>query len=122
VSLSQNLLFKTNSDKIDNNGQLAIRTLAQVLTQNPDIEITVEGHTDSDGTADYNWDLSTARATSVVKLLASSGVDPKRITAAGRSMFQPVVENNSPENKSRNRRVDIILSPRLDQLFQIIRS
>lgn len=121
VSLSQNLLFKSASDKIDDKGKQAIQQLSQVLNTNPDIEITVEGHTDTDGSAEFNWDLSTSRATSVVKLLASNGVDQKRITAAGRSFFAPLVANDSAENKSKNRRVEIILSPKLDELYQIIK-
>lgn len=122
VSLSQNLLFKSASDRIDPKGQQALQQLAKVLTANPEIEVTVEGHTDTDGTADYNWDLSTSRATSVVKLLASSGVEQKRMTAAGRSYFYPIAPNDTAENKSKNRRVEIILSPRLDELYQIIRN
>ncbi len=122
VSLSQNLLFKSGSDQIDVKGKQAIQQLAQVLSANPDIEITVEGHTDTDGTAEYNWDLSVSRATSVVKILAGNGVDQKRMTAAGRSFFVPLVPNTTAENKSKNRRVDIILSPKLDELLQIIRS
>jgi chemotaxis protein MotB len=122
VSLSQNLLFKTGSDKIDPKGVQAIRQVAEVLKQNPDIDINVEGHTDSDGSADRNWDLSVSRATSVVKVLTSTGVESSRITASGRAFFQPVAPNDTPANKALNRRTEIILSPKLDQLFQLIRN
>ncbi|TVQ49432.1 MAG: hypothetical protein EA362_04450 [Saprospirales bacterium] len=120
VSLSQELLFAVGSDVIDAKGREAIITLAEVLKQNPDVAITVEGHTDSDGSADRNWDLSVSRATSVVKILTRSGVDPKRITASGRALFDPVAPNDTPENKALNRRTEIILSPDLEKLFQLI--
>ncbi|MCP3933632.1 MAG: OmpA family protein [Bacteroidetes bacterium] len=119
VSLSQNLLFKTGSNKVDWKGKKAIRQLADVLKVNPDIEISVEGHTDADGTIENNWDLSVSRATSVVKILTASGVDPKRVLASGRSFYFPISDNETSEGKSKNRRVDIILSPNMNALFQI---
>lgn len=119
VSLSQNLLFKAGSDKVEANGQSALTKLAKALDDNPDIEIVVEGHTDNAGGVDYNWDLSTRRATSVVKLLALNGVSPDRMVASGRGMHHPVVPNNSEANKAKNRRTEIILSPKLDKLFQL---
>lgn len=122
VSLSQNLLFKTGSDKIDPKGVQAIRQVAEVLKQNPDIDINVEGHTDSDGSADRNWDLSVSRATSVVKIITAAGVEPSRVTASGRAFYQPVAPNDSADNKGRNRRTEIILSPKLDLLFQLIQN
>ncbi len=120
VSLSQNLLFASGSDKIDWKGKKAIIQLAEVLRDNNDIQINVEGHTDSDGSADRNWDLSTSRATAVVKVLTGQGVDPKRVTASGRGLYDPVAPNSSKDNKARNRRTEIILSPNLDQLYKVI--
>ncbi len=120
VSLSQELLFAVGSDVIDAKGREAIITLAEVLNENPDVAINVEGHTDSDGSADRNWDLSVSRATSVVKILTRSGVDPKRITASGRALYDPVAPNDSPENKRMNRRTEIILSPDFEKLYQLI--
>lgn len=120
VSLSQNLLFKSNSDKIDWKGKTAIKSLADVLNANPDIAIEVEGHTDSDGSAAKNWDLSVKRATSVTKILTGYKVDPKRITASGRSYFVPVASNATWAGKAKNRRTEIILSPKLDELYNII--
>ncbi len=120
VSLSQELLFAVGSDVIDAKGREAIITLAEVLKQNPDVAINVEGHTDSDGSADRNWDLSVSRATAVVKILTRSGVDPKRITASGRALYDPVAPNDSPANKALNRRTEIILSPDFERLYQLI--
>ncbi|MBR9922678.1 MAG: OmpA family protein [Bacteroidetes bacterium] len=120
VSMSQNLLFRSGSDKIDNKGKQALQQLAAVLNDNPDIDITVEGHTDSDGSATLNWDLSVSRATTVVKVLTDNGVDPTRITASGRGLYSPVAPNDSADNKARNRRTEIILSPRLQSIFDII--
>jgi chemotaxis protein MotB len=120
VSLSQELLFKSGSTKIDKKGRKAIIELAGVLIQNPNVEITIEGHTDSDGSESQNWKLSTERALSVLRLLRDNGVDPTRITAAGRAYFDPIRPNDSEANKALNRRTEIILSPNLDQLYDII--
>lgn len=120
VSLSQNLLFRSGSKTINAAGKEAIGRLAQVLNANPDISITVEGHTDTDGTADLNWDLSVGRATSVVKELTRSGLDPKRIIASGRGEFFPVATNTNEQGKAQNRRTEIILTPKLDALFDLI--
>ncbi len=120
VSLSQNLLFASNSDNIDWKGKKAIRSLAEVLKQNPDINITVEGHTDPDGSPAKNWDLSVRRATAVVKILTETNVNADRITASGRSFYYPIASNATAAGKAKNRRTEIILSPRLDQLYKII--
>lgn len=120
VSLSQELLFQSGSDNIDAKGRRALQQLARALNQNPEIEIKVEGHTDNVGTAAANWDLSVRRATSVVKVLTTFGVDPARITAAGRGLHAPIASNNTAAGRAQNRRTEIVLSPRLDQLFQLI--
>ncbi len=120
VSLSQNLLFASNSDKIDWKGKTAIKSVADVLNRNPDIKIEVEGHTDSQGSAAKNWDLSVRRATSVTKVLTTYKVDPKRITASGRSYYFPVATNMNAAGRAKNRRTEIILSPKLDELYRII--
>lgn len=121
VSMSQNLLFKSGSDQVDQKGKEALKKLAEVLNKNPDIEIMVEGHTDTDGTADFNWDLSVARATEVVKVLTTNAVEPKRITAAGRAFFVPIDSNDTDAGKARNRRTEIILSPKFDQLYELLK-
>jgi len=120
VSLSQGLLFKTGSDNIDWKGKKAIMQLADVLKNNNDINIMVEGHTDSSGSADKNWDLSVRRATSVVKVLTGQGVDPTRVTAAGRALYAPLASNGTSDGKAKNRRTEIILTPDLDELYRLI--
>ena len=122
VSLSQNLLFAKGSNVIDPAGRDAIKKLAGVLKDHPDIQINVEGHTDSDGTPEKNWDLSVTRATSVVKTLTNSGLNPAQVTASGRAFYYPKAPNDTEENKGINRRTEIILSPDLDALFELIGS
>lgn len=119
VSMSQNLLFKPGSDKVEPKGVEALGKLAKALNDNPNIEIIVEGHTDNTGGVDYNWNLSTDRATSVVKILSVSGVLPHRMTASGRGMHHPIVPNDSEANKAKNRRTEIILSPNLDKILSL---
>ena len=103
-----------------------LKKLSKVLEANVDINIMVEGHTDNvpyKGTDQLldNWDLSTKRATTVIRiLLGSSGIKPERITAAGRSEYVPVDKANTSETRSKNRRTEIILSPKLDELLKII--
>jgi len=121
VSLSQNLLFPSGSNEIDWKGRQALMKVAEALKSNPDINITVEGHTDSDGTASKNWDLSVLRATTIVKLLATYGVPSDRLTASGRAFYAPVASNDTRAGKGLNRRTEIILSPQLDQLYNLIR-
>lgn len=121
VSLSQKLLFSKGSDQIDSKGKNALQKLAVVLKTRDDIDILVEGHTDPDGNAENNWDLSTKRATSVVKLLQNEGVNPSHLTASGRALYDPIAENDTEANKSKNRRTEIILSPKLDQILELIR-
>lgn len=120
VSLSQNLLFPSGSKNINSAGKAAISSLASVLKTNQDINITVEGHTDADGDPSFNWDLSVGRATTVVKELTYNGVSPQRIIAAGRGEFFPVATNSTTQGKSQNRRTEIILTPNLDQLFNLM--
>lgn len=117
--MSQNLLFKAGSDKVEANGTAALANLAKALNDNPDIEVIVEGHTDNAGGVDYNWNLSVNRATSVVKILAINGVAPHRMVASGRGMHHPVVPNDSAANKAKNRRTEIILSPNLDKILEL---
>lgn len=119
LSLSQNLLFAKGSDQLDAKGKTALAQLAKALNDNPNIEITVEGHTDNAGSVNYNWDLSVRRATEVVKLLALNGVLPNRMEAAGRGMHQPIVPNDTEANKAKNRRTEIILTPNLDKLMEL---
>ncbi len=126
VSMEEKLLFASGKWDVSNEGIKAIKDLAKVLEQNPDINILIEGHTDNvpltgQNQVKDNWDLSTMRATSIVKILLANGkVNPIRLVASGRGEFLPVVPNDSASNKAKNRRTEIILSPKLDELMQII--
>lgn len=120
VSLSQKLLFEKGSDRIDSKGQNALSKIADVLKDRNDLNIVVEGHTDVDGDPNYNWDLSTKRATAVVKLLQQTGVNPDHLTASGRGFYEPIAKNDTEENKQKNRRTEIILSPKLNQVLELI--
>ena len=125
VSLSEQLLFKSGSTKVDPKGQEALKKLAAVLQEQKDVNVVVEGHTDNvpmrgTGAIQDNWDLSALRATDIARLLTASGVEPSRITASGRSQYVPVAANDTPQDKALNRRTEIILTPKLDELFQIL--
>jgi chemotaxis protein MotB len=126
VSLEEKLLFKTGQWNVDPKGQEAIKQLSEVLAQNSDINIMVEGHTDDvpmhgSGEVKDNWDLSVMRATAVVKILTQNKqIDPKRIIAAGRSEYLPLSPDKTAEGRQMNRRTEIILTPNLDELLKII--
>ena len=127
VSLEEKLLFKTASWEIDANGRSALKQLSGVLEKNPGIQVLIEGHTDNvpynpgGGQLRDNWDLSVKRATTVVRtLLEGSKIDPKRLTAAGRSEYIPVDPANTAEARQKNRRTDIILTPDLTALYDLI--
>ncbi|TFZ65380.1 cell envelope biogenesis protein OmpA [Hymenobacter sp. UV11] len=126
VSLSEQLLFKSGATKVDPAGQDALVKLANALTGNKDVNILVEGHTDNvpikgvvNGAKD-NWDLSVLRATEITRLLTAAGIDPTQITPSGRGQYLPVAANDTPQDKALNRRTDIILTPKLDELFSIL--
>jgi chemotaxis protein MotB len=127
VSLTDKLLFDTGSIVIDDKGKQALLQLANVLNTQPEINISVEGHTDSQkvnnlGQIKDNWDLSVLRATSVVRYLTElQTVSPERLTATGKGQFQPIALGNSTEIRSRNRRIEIVLSPKLDELYNLIK-
>ncbi len=127
VSLDEKLLFKTASWEIDANGRNALKKLAGVLEKNPGIQVTIEGHTDNvpynPGSSQLkdNWDLSVKRATTVVRvLLEGSKIRPERLTASGRSEYQPVDITNTTEARQKNRRTEIILTPDLTELYKLI--
>lgn len=127
VSLEENLLFSSGSYQVSVQGASAIRKVAEVLANNHDINVMVEGHTDpvpyKSGVLLDNWDLSVKRATSVTRiLLENKGIDPSRIIAAGRGEFVPVTTNETAVGKRKNRRTEIILTPRLDQILNILES
>jgi chemotaxis protein MotB len=126
VSLQENLLFPSGSAVVNPKGKEALGKLATVLNQNPDITVDIEGHTDSIPIhAKYqdNWDLSLARAASIVRILTVDyRVDPTRVIASGHSQYDPVQTNSTPEGRQLNRRTDIILSPRLDELYKLLQT
>jgi chemotaxis protein MotB len=126
VSLADKLLFPSGSIVINENGKAALKQFAAVLNKEPDINIAVEGHTDNQkvnnlGQIKDNWDLSVLRATSVTRFLTETeNVDPHRLTATGKSEFQPNDPANTPEARAKNRRIEIVLSPKLDELYNLI--
>jgi chemotaxis protein MotB len=128
VSLEEKLLFASGKWDVSKDGTSALKDLAKVLEKNPDINVLIEGHTDnvplnSQNQVEDNWDLSVMRATSIVKILLANGkINPTRLVASGRGEFLPVEPNTSAANKAKNRRTEIILSPKLDELMQIIGS
>jgi chemotaxis protein MotB len=127
VSLSEQLLFASGSAEVNPKGRDALLKLAEVLNKDPDFEVVIEGHTDNVPikTAIFkdNWDLSVLRATSVVRLLIWSGkMDPKRLVPSGRGEYFPVADNADRNARKLNRRTEIILSPRLDELISLLKT
>ncbi|MGL5706233.1 MAG: OmpA family protein [Tannerellaceae bacterium] len=125
VAMSDKLLFQSGSAKLDKRGKEALEKLAEVLNSQNDIDVYIEGHTDSKpiNTAQFkdNWDLSVIRATSVVRILTQEyGVNPLKVVPSGRGEFMPVDDNETNEGRSKNRRTEIIIAPKLDKLLQIL--
>jgi len=125
VSLQDKLLFKSGSVVVDPKGKEALKTLAEILISTVDINVIIEGHTDnvSIKTEQFkdNWDLSTARATTIVRLLTDDyGFDPNRITSSGKGQFHPIQPNETDEGRAANRRTEVILSPDLNELYKLL--
>lgn len=126
VSMENKLLFASGSWNVGSEGQKAISELANVLAQNPDISVLIEGHTDNvpyggKGPLKDNWDLSTKRATEVLKLLLkNNSINPQNLTAAGRGKYAPVVSNETAAGKAKNRRIEVVLEPQLDQINKLL--
>ncbi len=126
VSLDEQLLFKSGSTVVDPKGVSALKKLADVLAVNTDINIMVEGHTDdvpyiASEAIKNNWDLSVKRATAIVRILMENKkIEGSRIIAAGRSKYHPIINSKAPDARKKNRRTEIILTPKLDELFQIL--
>lgn len=125
VALSDKLLFQSGSATVDKRGKEALAKLASVLNQQKDVDVNIQGHTDTKPihTARFadNWDLSVIRATSVVRILTTEyGVSPLQIEPSGKGEFVPVADNESAEGRSKNRRTEIIIAPKLDELLKII--
>lgn len=125
VDISDKLLFKSASYEVTDRAKEVLGKVAKVLNAQPEIEFMVEGHTDSlpiksTGILD-NWDLSVKRATTVVRILQDTyGLDPKRMTAAGRSQYLPITDNSTAEGRAANRRTRIVILPQLDQFFKLL--
>jgi len=126
ISMENKLLFKSGKWDIEREGKKALTQLSRVLEKNPDISILIEGHTDnvpftSIGDVESNWDLSTKRATAVVKiLLKNNQILPQNLTAAGRSEYLPIAPNSSKEGRASNRRIEVILSPSLEKITKLL--
>ena len=128
VSMENKLLFQTGSWAVGAEGKKAVVEVAKVLAQNPDISVLIEGHTDDDkilgnigGGIENNWDLSTKRATAIVNILSENkAVKKENLTAAGRGEFSPLLSNDTPEGKAKNRRIEIILTPKLDEISKML--
>ena len=127
VSMENKLLFESGSWAVGPEGKKAVVLVGSVLAQNPDISVLIEGHTDNDkfagavGQIENNWDLSTKRATAIVTILSENkGVKKDNLTAAGRGEFAPLMSNDTPEGKAKNRRIEIILTPKLDEICKML--
>ena len=126
VSMENKLLFNSGSYSVGAEGKKAVVELGKVLGDNPDISVLIEGHTDDDGFSSSgpianNWDLSTKRATAIVAILSENkAINKQNLTAAGRGEFSPLASNATPEGKAKNRRIEIILTPRLDEIAEML--
>lgn len=125
VAMSDKLLFRSGSATVDERGKEALAKLAEVLNKQTDVDVNIEGHTDTKPihTARFadNWDLSVIRATSVVRILTKEyNVSPLQIVPSGRGEYVPVADNESAEGRSKNRRTEIIIAPKLDELLKIL--
>jgi chemotaxis protein MotB len=127
VSMENKLLFKSGSWAVGPEGKTAVVEVGKVLGDNPDISVLIEGHTDDDpfggsGPIADNWDLSTKRATAIVAILSENkAVNKQNLTAAGRGEFSPLASNATAEGKAKNRRIEIILTPRLDEIAEMLK-
>ncbi|MFD0932751.1 OmpA family protein [Psychroflexus salinarum] len=126
VSMENKLLFASGSWNVGNEGQKAVKELGKVLAENPDIAVLIEGHTDDvpyggNGPLNDNWDLSTKRATEVLKLLLKNGeIDPQNLTAAGKGEYAPLAPNTTEEGRAKNRRIEVVLTPKLDEISKLL--
>ena len=126
VSMENKLLFNSGSWAVNAEGRQAVKQLGQVLAENPDIAVLIEGHTDDvpyggSGPLNNNWDLSTKRATSIVQILKeNNNIDPQNLTAAGRGEYAPIATNETAEGRAKNRRIEVILTPKLDEVTKLL--
>jgi len=126
VSMENKLLFSSGSWAVGAEGRRAVEQLGSVLGENPDIAVLIEGHTDNvpysgNGPLTNNWDLSTKRATAIVNILRENrDINPRNLTAAGRGEYAPIALNDTPEGRAKNRRIEVVLTPKLDELSKLL--
>ena len=126
VSMENKLLFESGSWTVNTRGREAVIQLGNVLAKNPEIAVLIEGHTDNvvysgNGNIKNNWDLSTKRATSIVSILTeNTKILKENLTAAGRGEFAPIIANSTSEGRSKNRRIEVILTPKLDEISKLL--
>jgi len=124
ISISDKLLFQSGSYNVTSKAKEVLAKVAKVVNSKPDFECMVEGHTDSvpyaSGVLIDNWDLSVKRSTSIIRVLQTLGVNPAQLIAAGRADYVPLVENNSAENRAKNRRTRIVVLPKIDQFYDMV--
>ncbi|MGC6438807.1 MAG: OmpA/MotB family protein [Flavobacteriaceae bacterium] len=124
ISISDKLLFKSGSYIVTERAKAILEKVAQVINDKPDFEAMIEGHTDSksysNGVLLDNWDLSVKRSTSIIRELQKMGVNPAQLIAAGRSSYVPLVDNESAENRAKNRRTRVVVMPKIDQFYDMI--
>jgi len=124
--MENKLLFRSGSWAVGSEGRQAVEQLGKVLADNPDIAILIEGHTDNvpykgNSQLSGNWDLSTKRATAIVNILRENlNIYPENLTAAGRGEYAPIASNDTAEGKAKNRRIEVVLTPKLDELSRLL--
>lgn len=124
ISIADKLLFKSGSYNVTDKAKDVLAKVAKVVNSKPDFECMIEGHTDSrsyqKGDLLDNWDLSVKRSTSIIRVLQDLGVNPGQLIAAGRSSYVPLVDNDTPENRAKNRRTRVVVLPKIDQFYDMI--
>ena len=125
ITFSNKLLYQSGSAKIDDKGTVVIKKLSEIIKKNPDVDILIEGHTDTNpiSTSEFkdNWELSAERASNVVRALVRMGVKPAKLTAAGRGEFLPIATNTTEAGRQQNRRTEVIIYPKLTELYDLIK-
>lgn len=128
ITLDNDMLFRSGSWELESGGISAVNALAKVLAENPDVDILIEGHTDNQpykgsGNIRNNWELSTKRAAAIVEILAQNEkINPSNLTAAGRGEYDPIASNATKEGRAKNRRIEVIISPQLDEVYKILKN
>ena len=124
ISIADKLLFKSGSYVVTEKAKVVLGKVAKVINDKPEFEAMIEGHTDSrsysNGVLIDNWDLSVKRSTSIIRELQTMGVNPSQLIAAGRSSYVPLVDNETAENRARNRRTRVVVMPKIDQFYEMI--